>query len=81
MVNIKKATPTKAGTAQSINVTTTYKAKFSTSKPLRTATYIDIACDNLFLFAIKIISKIDKSLLDAEVHCNLRKKGGNNDGY
>lgn len=81
MSNTKKAIPTKAGIAQLINVTTTYKAKFNTSKPLRTAALIDIACENLFLFIIKVISKIGKSLIAAESHCNRWKVGGNNGCY
>ena len=76
MLNIKKAIPTKAGTAQSKNVSTTYKINFTTNKPLRTAAYIDIARDNLFFFGIKGTSKTGKSSIVVQPLCNLRTTRG-----
>jgi len=71
MLNIKKAIPAKAGTAQSKNVTTTYKINFTINEPLRTAAYINITCDNLFFFGIEGTNKTAKSSIAFQPLCNL----------
>jgi hypothetical protein len=76
MTDIKKAIPTKAGTAHFNNVATTFETDFSINKSIRTENHTEITGNNFISFGIKGVNKIGIPFVDAVTRCNLRTVRG-----